>query len=69
MNRPQTKMELYGVPQGNELVWGRLILRQTETHKFKKIAYFDNYLDANNAFHEWLEEYSEHQYCDGENND
>jgi hypothetical protein len=48
--------ELYGKPQGNELIWGRLILRMIGPHKFKKVAYFDSYLEANRVFYEWLEE-------------
>jgi len=48
--------ELYGKPQGNEIIWGRLILRVVGVYKFKKVAYFDNYFDANQAFYEWLEE-------------
>ena len=42
--------------QGDELIWGRLILRMVGVHRFKKVAYFDSYLDANKAFYEWLEE-------------
>jgi len=52
----KTLTELYGKPQGNEMVWGRLILRMVGVHKFKKVAYFDSYLDANRVFYEWLEE-------------
>jgi hypothetical protein len=48
--------ELWGEPQGNALIWGRLILRMVGIHKFKKVAYFDSYCDANRAFYEWLEE-------------
>jgi len=47
---------MWGKPTGNELIWGRLILRMVGVHKFKKVAYFDNYADANRAFYEWLEE-------------
>jgi hypothetical protein len=46
----------YGKTEGNELIWGRLILRMIGPHKFKKVAYFDNYLEANRVFYEWLEE-------------
>jgi hypothetical protein len=48
--------KMWGRPEGNELIWGRLILRMVGVHKFKKVAYFDNYNDANRAFYEWLEE-------------
>jgi hypothetical protein len=48
--------EIWGKPQGNELIWGRLILRMVGVHKFKKVAYFDSYEAANSAFNEWLEE-------------
>ena len=48
--------ELWGKPQGNELIWGRLILRMVGLHKFKKVAYFDSYSDANDAFYQWLGE-------------
>ena len=56
MKTTKSYTELYGKPQGNELIWGRLILRMVGIHKFKKVAYFDNYHDANKAFYEWLEE-------------
>jgi hypothetical protein len=56
MNKPQTKTELYGRPQGNEMIDGRLILRMIGPFKFKKVAYFDSYLEANRVFYEWLEE-------------
>jgi hypothetical protein len=46
----------YGKIEGNELIWGRLILRMIGLHKFKKVAYFDSYLEANKIFYEWLEE-------------
>jgi hypothetical protein len=46
----------YGQPQGNEMVYGRLILRMIGPFKFKKVAYFDSYLEANRVFYEWLEE-------------
>lgn len=59
-------IKLWGYPQGNELIWGRLILRQIDTYKFKKIAYFDSYTEANTAFNDWIDEYSEYEYCDGE---
>jgi hypothetical protein len=52
----KTHTEKYGQPQGNELIWGRLILRMIGPHKFKKVAYFDSYLEANRVFYEWLEE-------------
>lgn len=48
--------EMWGKPEGNELIWGRLILRMVGVHRFKKVAYFDNYLDAQSAFNEWLKE-------------
>lgn len=54
MNNKYTK--LWGKIEGNELVWGRLILRMVGVHKFKKVAYFDSYGAANDAFYEWLEE-------------
>jgi hypothetical protein len=59
MNHPtaiKKYSEMWGEPEGNELIWGRLILRMVGVHKFKKVAYFDSYLDANKAFYEWLEE-------------
>lgn len=48
--------ELWGKPQGNELICGRLILRMVGIYKFKKVAYFDSYADANDAFYQWLGE-------------
>ncbi len=47
---------LYGQPQGNELIWGRLILRMIDIHRFEKVAYFDSYSEANKVFYEWLDE-------------
>jgi hypothetical protein len=46
----------YGKTQGNEMIDGRLILRMIGPFKFKKVAYFDSYLEANKVFYEWLEE-------------
>ena len=46
----------YGKPQGNEMVYGRLIVRMIGVHRFEKVAYFDSYLEANRIFYEWLEE-------------
>jgi hypothetical protein len=46
----------YGKPQGNEIVWGRLIVRVVGIHKFKKVAYFDSYLDAQSVFDQWMKE-------------
>jgi hypothetical protein len=46
----------YGKMKGNELIWGRFILRMIGSYKFKKVAYFDSYLEANKVFYEWLEE-------------
>jgi hypothetical protein len=54
MDKTYTKK--YGQPQGNELIWGRLILRMIGIHRFEKVAYFDSYLEANRVFYEWLEE-------------
>lgn len=56
MKTTKSHTELYGKPQGNELIWGRLILRMVGIHEFKKVAYFNNYADANRAFYEWMEE-------------
>jgi hypothetical protein len=56
MNKPQTKTELYGRPQGNEMIDGRLILRMIGPHKFKKVDYFSSLSDAHRVFYEWLEE-------------
>jgi hypothetical protein len=56
MKTTKSYTELYGKPQGNELICGRLILRMVGVYKFKKVAYFDSYLEANKVFYEWLEE-------------
>jgi len=66
MGRQPTKIELYGLSQGDELVWGNYILRQTGIQRFKKIDLFDSFEQANKVFYEWLDECSEHEYCDGE---
>jgi hypothetical protein len=50
----QTYTEKYGKPQGNEMVYGRLILRMIGVHRFEKVAYFDSYLEANRVFYEWI---------------
>ena len=46
----------YGKPQGNEMIYGRLILRMIGLHRFEKVAYFDSYLEANRVFYEWIGE-------------
>lgn len=46
----------YGKMEGNELIWGRFILRMVGPHKFKKVDYFSSLSEANKAFYEWLEE-------------
>lgn len=46
----------YGKVQGNELIWGRMILRMIGIHRFEKVAYFDSYLQANKVFYEWIGE-------------
>jgi len=51
-----TYNEKWGEPQGNEVVWGRLIVRMVGPGKFKKVAYFDSYLDANASFESWMKE-------------
>lgn len=48
--------EKYGKPQGNEMVYGRFILRMIGPHKFKKVDYFSSLSEANKVFYEWLEE-------------
>lgn len=35
---------------------GRLIVRVVGIHKFKKVAYFDSYLDAQSVFDQWMKE-------------
>ena len=51
-----TYNEKWGEPQGNEVVWGRLIVRMLGPGKFKKVAYFHSYLDANASFESWMKE-------------
>jgi len=46
----------YGKMEGNELIWGRFILRMIGIHRFEKVAYFDSYLQANEVFYEWIKE-------------
>ena len=46
----------YGKPQGNELIWGRFILRMVGPHKFRKVDYFSSLSEANKVFYEWMEE-------------
>ena len=54
MDKPYT--EKYGQPQGNELIWGRMILRMIGIHRFEKVAYFDSYLQTNEVLYEWIKE-------------
>ena len=54
MDKPYT--EKYGQPQGNELIWGRFILRMVGPHKFKKVDYFSSLSEANEVFYEWIKE-------------
>jgi len=56
MKPTKSYTELYGNPQGNELIWGRFILRMIGINRFEKVAYFDSYLETNRVFYEWLEE-------------
>jgi hypothetical protein len=47
----------YGKMQGNEMIYGPLILRMVGPfNRFEKVAYFDSYLQANKVFYEWMEE-------------
>ena len=56
MKPTKSYTELYGIPQGNEMVWGRLILRMIGVHRFEKVDYFDSYSEANRVFYEWIGE-------------
>jgi hypothetical protein len=56
MKPTKSYTELYGKPQGNELIWGRFILRMVGPHKFKKVDYFSSLSEANKVFYEWMEE-------------
>lgn len=56
MNKPQTKTELYGRPQGNELVVGNEIIRRTGILKYSVIDRFISDKDASRVYQEWMKE-------------
>ena len=66
MGRQPTKMELYGKPQGNEMVYGKDIIRRIDTFEFRLIDRFKTNAAANMAYQDWMDEYAEYEYCDGE---
>ena len=46
----------YGKPQGNELVFGKEIIRRTGILKYSVINRFINDKDANRIYQEWMQE-------------
>ena len=48
--------EKYGQPQGNELVYGKDIIRRTDTFEFSVIDRFMTSKDAHNAYAQWMKE-------------
>jgi hypothetical protein len=47
---------ILGEPQGNESVWASNIIRKVDCFKHKILHTFDNNVQANNAFYQWLKE-------------
>jgi hypothetical protein len=48
--------EKYGQPQGNELVYGKDIIRRTDTFEFNLIERFKSSRAAHFAYKEWMKE-------------
>jgi hypothetical protein len=51
-----TLTEKYGQPQGNELVYGKDIIRRTDTFEFSVIDRFMSNKEANSAYEKWIRE-------------
>ena len=52
----QTLTEKYGKPVGNELVYGKDIIRRIDTFEFRLIDRFKSNKAANLAYNEWMTE-------------
>jgi hypothetical protein len=52
----ETLTDLLGKPQGNELVWGKEIIRRVAQFDFKTLWVFDNHTQAKESFNSWKEE-------------
>ena len=66
MNRPRTKLELYGRPKGNEFVYGKEIIRPIGLFDYDTIDIFQTHKEANAAFEDWITESGELDFADGE---
>jgi hypothetical protein len=53
---------ILGKPQGNESVWASNIIRKVDYFKHKILYTFDNNVQANNAFYQWLKENNGENY-------
>jgi len=51
-----TYTEKWGKPQGNELVYGKDIIRRTDTFEFSVIDRFISSKDAHSAYKNWMAE-------------
>jgi hypothetical protein len=54
--------QLLGKPQGTESVWASDIIRKIGQFKYKTLYTFDNNVQANNVFYQWLKENNEENY-------
>ena len=52
-----TYTDKYGQPQGNELVYGKDIIRRLDTFEFRLIDRFKNSRAAHQAYQDWMAEY------------
>lgn len=66
MNRHRTRLELYGQPQGNEMVYGTEIIRRLGLFEFDTIDIFPSSKEAHAAYADWMDESAEKEYMDGE---
>ena len=48
--------KLLGQPQGDEMIWGREILRMKSNGKFTRLLMCQSYSEASTIFYSWLKE-------------
>ena len=48
--------KLLGQPQGDEMIWGREILRMKSNGKFTRLLMCQSYSEASAIFYSWLKE-------------
>jgi hypothetical protein len=48
--------QLLGKPQGDELVYGKEIIRRIDTFKFDVVGRFNSNKEANDVYNDWIKE-------------